>query len=434
MDAFVLASTFLIVSTKKRRKGIVNNMIKLQMPTADLLAAITVVQKSVGSRSPIPILHDIKLENDGDGHLTLHATNLEMYASVTIGVDYNGTGESSEKAWILAVPAKTLADVVGTVASEKVQLFVTNKGTALRVETPNSGATINAHNADDFPISPDIAAGAQIMMPVDILLQTIGRVAYAARKDESLPKLTGIETTIRDGVLRMAATDGYRLSIASTKVEDVDGGLTIIAPAKILLEFARVATNGVCENIHVLINENRISFVFTDYTANLSNVMISGSLIDARFPDYRAIIPKNKTTSITVSVTEMKQAVKAAKLMAKDNAGIVRLIIDVERNPRFNLDDTSSLESETTGFGTLTVQAKSDEYGEIEQTIKIRCSGLSTIISFNVDYLTEMVTAISSGEFTMELTEPTRPAKITGMGIGEDEHLQVMMPMHPTRA
>jgi DNA polymerase-3 subunit beta len=54
-------------------------------------------------------------------------------------------------------------------------------------------------------------------------------------------------------------------------------------------------------------------------------------------------------------------------------------------------------------------------------------------ISFNAKYLIDVLSQIDEPQVVLETTQPTRPGTIRPVGMGEEEFLHVVMPMHPTR-
>jgi DNA polymerase-3 subunit beta len=171
-------------------------------------------------------------------------------------------------------------------------------------------------DAAKFPIIPTIDSvvhnnsssleALRIELGSTGLRKMVDQVVFAASTDESRPTLTGVEVTFKEGRLTMAATDGYRLSVRSAAV---DGSLpstaaTVIVPARSLSELARISADA---------DEGRTvgpgdpgtqpdSFQIWGRSSEGKGGTFTASswpaqLIDANFPDYRAIIPKTHTTA-----------------------------------------------------------------------------------------------------------------------------------------
>jgi DNA polymerase-3 subunit beta len=262
--------------------------------------------------------------------------------------------------------------------------------------------------ADEFPIVGADVAGDLITVDGNELKRMIDLVAFAAATDESRPTLAGVEVTMLDGKLTMAATDGYRLSVQSIAVEDYAEHIAII-PAKSLTEVARIIDGG---NVEISLAENRVGFslnVDLDRTGTTQGIVgITSSAIDARFPDYRGIIPKHATTTATVKRDALLAAVKVAQLFARDSANIVRLTVN----------------------GNITVAATSMESGDGASEIDAVIDGPEVEIAFNARYLIDLLSPLSADTVKMELTTANRPGKFTT----SDEHYQhIVMPMNTSK-
>jgi DNA polymerase-3 subunit beta len=255
----------------------------------------------------------------------------------------------------------------------------------------------------------------------------IDQVVFAAASDESRPTLTGVEVTFREGTIRMAATDGYRLSVRSAQVEGagVPADTTVIIPAKSLAELGRISADGdESRRIHVLLpEENRNQVLFQvwgkpDIKSSFHRVELVSQLIDARFPDYRAIIPKTHTTRTVVDTAALLKAVRVASLFARDNANIVRMAIN---------------QGNGTHGGQVRLTATSSEMGDNVNEIDAMVEGGDVEIAFNAKYLIDVLSQIEQPQVTIETTQPTRPGTIRPVGMAENEFLHVVMPMHPPR-
>ena len=98
---------------------------------------------------------------------------------------------------------------------------------------------------DDFPKLPEPAGASVMHVPAAAFVETIGRVARAASRDETRPHLTGVLVSAAGHELRMVATDSYRLSVKETTLEKpVDGTLEANVPARTLQELSRIAGSG----------------------------------------------------------------------------------------------------------------------------------------------------------------------------------------------
>ncbi|RME55466.1 MAG: DNA polymerase III subunit beta, partial [Caldilineae bacterium] len=145
-------------------------------------------------------------------------------------------------------------------------------------------------------------------------------------------------------------------------------------------------------------------------------VDLVSQLIDAKFPDYRAIIPKTHNTRTVVFKDALLQAVRVAHLFARDNANIVRLKIQPGNGEH---------------QGILELLASSTEMGDNVNRLDAMVEGDELEITFNARYLIEVLSQIDEAQVVLETTQPNRPGTIRPLGMGLEEFLHVVMPMHP---
>lgn len=147
-------------------------------------------------------------------------------------------------------------------------------------------------------------------------------------------------------------------------------------------------------------------------------VELVSELIDARFPDYRATIPKNYNTRTVVDTASLLKAVRVALLFARDNANIIRV---------------SVMPGNGENTGQVRLTATSAEMGDNVSDIDAMVEGDTLEIAFNAKYLIDLLSQVDQPQVVLETTQPTRPGALRPVGMGEEEFLHVIMPMHPPR-
>jgi len=205
----------------------------------------------------------------------------------------------------------------------------------------------------------------------------------------------------------------------------VEGDLTVIVPARSLGELARISADAEeSRPVQVIVTQTRNQILFQlwgkseESRGSFHRVELVSELIDARFPDYRAIIPKSKSTRTVVDTAALLKAVRVAFLFARDNANIIRLAA-VPNNGEHS--------------GQVRLTATSTEMGDNVNEIDAMVEGDNIEIAFNAKYLIDVLGQIDQPQVVLETTQATRPGTIRPIGLGEEEFLHVVMPMHPPR-
>ena len=396
----------------------------------NLAKGLSIVGRAVSSRSTLPVLGNILIEAK-NSQLRLAATNLEIAINCWIGAKVEEEGA-------ITVPARLLSEFVNSLPPEPIDLELAVRTQTLNLHCARYTATMKGIDASEFPIIATMGAddedeapaleGTAMELNASSLRKMIDQVAFAASTDESRPTLTGVEVRFKKDQLSMAATDGFRLSVRSAPLDNGNGPdeeLTVIAPARSLGELARISADADDERpVQVIVTPTRNQILFQiwgkqdDGRGNFHSVELVSQLIDARFPDYNAIIPKNYNTRTVVDKAEFLKAVRVAYLFARDNNNIIRFTITPGQGE---------------GMGQLQIMATSAEMGDAVNVIDALVEGDGMEIAFNAKYLIDVLSQIDQAQVVLETTQATRPGAIRPLGMGEEEFLHVIMPMQPPR-
>ena len=412
---------------------------RLTVKQEALAKAISLVGRSVSSRSTLPVLGNILLTAVGD-ELKLGATNLEISTAVWIDATVDDMGS-------ITVPARLLTDFVGNLPPEDVTLELTRRTMSLYIRCGKYEANIKGIDAADFPIIPSYneqAEGVQAYLDPQTLKKMVEFTSVSASTDESRANLCSVEVWFKSGKLSMAATDGYRLSYTRQDakangfevkngevIEKAETDAKVLIPAKSMGEIARIAKESdqaLTIGMRVTQFRNQAIFYFTGKADSkeptFKRLELATQLVDANYPDYTAIVPKKFNLAATVDTAGLQKAIRLAFLFARDNANIVR----------FRLSPSE----DGSGNGTVTLTATSAEMGDNVSDVPalIESSGpkMEQIeMAFNAKYLLDVLNTVTEPQIRLETTETTRPGLFSIPGIPKEDHMYVCMPMHPPR-
>ncbi|NPA90619.1 MAG: DNA polymerase III subunit beta [Chloroflexi bacterium] len=379
----------------------------------NLAKGLSVVNRAISSRTTLPILQNVLLKAEAPASLKLSATNLDIAINCWIAADVGEEGATT-------VPARLVTDFVNTLPSGPIHMELNVRTQSLHMSCDRTEANFRVIDASDFPVIPTGNGNSTLSLPPATLRHMIQQVAFAASTDESRPTLTGVYVTTDEDRLVFVATDGYRLAYRATRVEDVPTDLAVIVPARSLSELARIAADADEEGEATLtVTEDRNQVVFQipgkgthESKGAFQRAELVSQLIDATYPNYKAIIPSKWDTRVILNTQEFAQAIRRAYLFARESSNIVKLTI-------------------TPGEpGTLHLYASSTDYGDHHAELDAVVEGQGLDIAFNGRYLLDVMQIISSPQMVLELTKPNRPGIIRPVGMGEDEFLYVLMPMN----
>lgn len=388
---------------------------KLSINQPNLAAALSIVGRGVASRSTMPVLGNILLEAKNN-QLRLAATNREIGINCWIGAKVEDEGA-------ITIPARLLTEFVNSLPPERIDMELTVKTQTLHLSCARFEANMKGIDAFEFPLLPTYqeqppeteaptVSGDTYMVDKEALASIIDSVIFAASKDDNRPTLTGVETMFDERKLTMGATDGYRMSMHTI---DASFGTkaTVVIPARSLGEVARIVKDA-AGDVTIVISEKRNQIMVSAPGNKLwQRVDVVSELIDAKFPDFRATIPKNHNTRAIIDTKALLDAVRVALLFGRDNANIVRFT--------FTPDIGNEL-------GKLQLSATSAEMGNNVSELACNVEGERIDMAFDGRFVIDALNHIDAPQVVISLTQPTRPA--TWRPVGDSEFLHVIMPMN----
>lgn len=347
--------------------------------------------RGVATRSAIQTLSGVRLEA-GDNAVELQATDMELGIRITVPAEVERQGSA-------VVPGRLLLDVARALPGRR--LSVEYRPSEQDVELVAGGSRFHLRTlpSEDFPKLPAADAAQPIRMPAAAFVETIGRVARSASRDETRPHLTGVLVTASGRDLRMVATDSYRLSVKETTLDEpVAAALEANIPARTLQELSRIAQAAGAEHIEIAALENQVVF-------GLGDIVLSSRLVEGRFPNYEQLLPESYEHELRLPRDELLEVIRRISLMAQKNAPL-RL--------RFT-------------EGELEISAQTPDLGDARETMPVPFHGEPFEIGFNPEFLRDGLESAESEELIVKLISPLRPGLIQS---GDDGgFLYLIMPI-----
>src|SRR5215218_10225821 len=335
------------------------------------LQQLGIAVRGVSTRSAIQTLSGVLLRA-GSGGVELQATDMEL--GVRVRVDASPDRDGS-----VVIPGRLLLDVVRALPKDEVT-------TEQDVEVVSGPAKFHLRTLplDDFPKLPEPGGGDVVRVPAQAFIETIGRVARSASRDETRPHLTGVLVSASERELRMVATDSYRLSVKETTLESpLDGSLEANVPARTLQELSRIAAGEGADEIAITALEHQVIFTVGD-------VVLSSRLVEGRFPNYKQLLPETFEHELRMNGAELAEVVRRISLLAQKNAPL-RLAFSE---------------------GALEISAQTPDVGEASESLPAPFKGDPLEIGFNPEFLRDGLESTESEDLILKLISPLRPGLI----------------------
>lgn len=341
---------------------------------SELNAALQTVQRTISSKSILPILSGILLNIEKD-YIDFYTTDLELSTKYRIAAD------SKEERVSVVLPARLIVDIVKNLPEAKINLDIDDKRGNVKLSCGSSSFDLKTYPAEDFPIFPELHLEKTISIEGKKLSSAIKQVIKAVSKDETRPVLCGILMTVNKGKLSLVTTDSYRLAIHEAAIEnDAGGDINVIIPARCMDELSKICGDG---DVEVGLTKNQIYF-------NLGNVVIVSRLIEGNFPNYQQLLPNSYELRAKLNKNMMVSALKRVSLLANNNALV-----------KIKINKTN-----------IQISASAAEVGSADEDIDAEVSGQAMEIAFNAQYLIDGLNSVAEDEVFIELNNPLKPGII----------------------
>lgn len=360
---------------------------KFSINQQELMNALGVVQKGIAQRSTLPILSGVYLMTQGD-EINFQTTDLEM------SVQYKAAALIEEEG-AAVLPGKLFIDIVKNLPDAAVHIEANDEGAVISCES--SSFSIRGLNAADFPGFPQVAPEQQITVPFDAFSTMARKVCRVVSKDESRMILTGVLISVEEGVLKLVATDSYRLAVTQYSLDHSVEDFSAVLAGGFVSDLAGLPKTG--GDISFALAENQIIVSYGD-------TVFVNRRIEGKYPNYKQLLPASYETRCLIKKSDFAAAVKRASLL--DSSGSqVRISVNAASN---------------------TVQLNTtQEVGSTQEIVRATVEGADVEIGFNSYYVNEGLSAMDSSEVSFELQGSLKPGILRGSE--EEGYLYLVMPV-----
>ena len=351
--------------------------------------ALSIVSKGISTRSTLPVLSGILIDARGD-ELTFQATDLELSIQYTVVALVEEEGS-------IVVPGKLFTDIVKSLPDVAVNIEGDDEHATITCDS--STFTIKTLSADDFPSFPHVDVSQKIEIPFNNFSSMARRVCRVVSKDESRAILTGVLLTREEGMLRMVATDSYRLAVTdmpagNNETEDfkavISGGF--------LSDIASLPKTE--EPVTIALAENQIVVTY-------QNTVFINRRIEGNFPNYKQLIPSSCALQVKMETKQLASAVKRAALLVSPGSPV-----------KFSVNPEAQ---------TVTLSANTQDVGSSREVLSCDGQGEAMEIAFNYAYVSDGLASVESDMVYLETQSSNKPGIFKADGA--ESYLYLIMPV-----
>ncbi len=365
---------------------------KFIVSSSYLLKQLQVLGSVINSNNTLPILDNFLFELNNK-KLTVSASDLETTMSAVLEIDSKSKGS-------VAVPAKLLLEILKTFPEQPLTFSVEENNT-IEISSNSGKYAVAYAPGEEFPKSVNLEDPSTTLVPADVLATAISKTIFAAGNDDLRPVMSGVFFQFSTEGLTFVATDAHKLvkyvrtDVKSTEVAE------FIMPKKPLniLKSILGASNS---EIKIEYNNSNATFSFDNY-----NLMCR--LIDGKYPNYDAVIPKENPNKLVIDRAQFTSSVRRVAIFANKTTHQIKLKI---------------------AGAELNVSAEDIDYSnKADERLTCDFQGDDMQIGFNSRFLMEMLTSLQSDMIMLEMSLPNRAGILTpadGLEDGESVTMLVM--------
>ncbi|MEW6354493.1 MAG: DNA polymerase III subunit beta [Pseudomonadota bacterium] len=343
----------------------------------------------VERRQTLPVLSNLLLSVEPE-RVTLTSTDLEV--QVVAHAPLEGRTEPGK----ITAPAAKLWDICRTLP-DQAAIEISLQKERLVIRSGKSRFTLSTLPASEFPSTDDVDGAAGFSVMQKELKKAIDRTQFAMAQQDVRYYLNGLMMELRHGKFVTVATDGHRLALCETAANlEIKEPRQAIIPRKGIRELLRLLSDSDAP-VEVKLGANHIR-------VSTPEVSFTSKLIDGRFPDYQAVLPKGGDKVVNADRMLLKQALTRASVLSSEKY----------RSVRFQLAP-----------GVVRLHTHNPEQEEAEEEVSVDYQGGELEIGFNAGYLLDALSAIDEPQVTLTLSDPNSSCLIEAGA----ECRYVVMPM-----
>jgi len=355
-----------------------------------LLQPISQVIGVVERRQTLPVLANFLVSAQGK-RLSITGTDMEVELIASVNADIQSEGE-------ITVPARKLVDIVRKLP-EGVNITALLEGDKLTVSSGRGRYTLATLPATEFPATDQVETLETIKIQEVELKKLLDKTSFSMANQDVRYYLNGLLFEFHDGTLTTVATDGHRLAVCDLENDlGVAQDRQMIVPRKGVLELSRMLSESKDE-VELALGKNHIRLV-------KGSMVFTSKLIDGRFPDYQAVIPKGTDRHIEIHRESFMLALQRAAILSNEKYKGVRL--------------------EASG-DAVKIVAHNPQHEEAIEELEAELNFDQVAIGFNVTYLLDALSAIEGDSVVMALKDANSSCLISSQAGGRDKH--VVMPL-----
>jgi DNA polymerase-3 subunit beta len=305
----------------------------------------------------------------------------------------------SESEGSIALPARLLLDTLKTFPEQPLT-FVIEDNNTVEISSSHGKYALAYADGEEFPNAVSVEDASTTTIMGDILATAISKTIFAAGNDDFRQVMSGVFFQFAQDSLTFVATDAHKLVKYTRNDVSATESAEFIMPKK-PLNLLKGILAGSEDDVLVEYNESNAKFTF-------DNSVLICRLIDGKYPNYEAVIPKENPNKLVIDRTQFLNSVRRVSIFSNKTTHQIRLKI---------------------AGAELNISAEDIDYSnKAEERLSCDYQGDDMQIGFNSRFLTEMINNLNSDNVQLEMSLPNRAGILTPVdGLDEGEHITMLV-------
>lgn len=338
-----------------------------------------------------------------ENSLVVKTTDLSTTLVARLEVE-TGRMEQAEE---VAIPSKMLLEILKSFDDVPLTFNVDSQSHAITIASGEGEYNLAGMDADTYPTMPTAEGTSTAHMSCSALVEAINKTYFATSNDEMHQQMSGIFCEMTPDGVTFVATDAHKLVRYRRKDVSSEESTNFILPKKPITIVKNILASRKDDG------EVTIEYNNTNIFITFDNFYIVCRLVDGRYPNYEAAIPKDNPNKLILDRLTFLNTLRRVSIFASEATRQVRLSI---------------------GHDRLEISAEDLEFSnKAHESIPCQYEGEPMDIGFNAKFLTEMIGNLDSEQVLMEMSHPSRAGIIFPYGDESegkaDDILMLVMPV-----
>ncbi|MBQ2511644.1 MAG: DNA polymerase III subunit beta [Bacteroidales bacterium] len=375
---------------------------KFIVNSQQLLKQLQSLSGVISSSNTMPIIGCFHLHLE-ENTLTIKATDLSTTLVATMPVETARMERPEE----VAIPSRMLLDILKTFDDVPLTIDADPTNFTIDIVSGQGEYRLAGMDASTYPAMPATESNGRITMNSAALIEAINKTVFATSNDEMHQQMSGIYCEMTPDGVTFVATDAHKLVRYRRKDVASDLSTNFILPKKPIIIVKNIlAAHKEDTDVTIEYNNTNLFITFADF-------YIVCRLVDGRYPNYEAAIPKDNPNKLILDRVSFLNTLKRVSIFASEATRQVRLSIAADH---------------------LVISAEDLELSNnAHESIPCQYEGDPMDIGFNAKFLTEMISYLDTEQVLVELSHPSRAGIIFPYGNDEegkkDDILMLVMPV-----